>query len=409
MQTDGLKRVLAEHSEGAGHLLGMMQAAPRLFQSCRAFDNLCNRCEANLDALRIAGDEGLAIGQGAMEDDPEAAGVVAILLAESTTNRPESGRRAVELLDHESPEIRQAAWRGLRLAKSGNLEAPLRDLVAEGAWTFPSAAALDILAFHRLGAEWTLEGLPEEDGDDLAWLLAEAGGRIPGVWESRHLTMVLGHASPRVREAALRASARSGLAGLPQVCREAAERMKPEDSEAISFLGVVGAAEDIPRLQRVLRDDGVAVAGIQALGRLGLPAGVPILLASLGSETLAEPAAKAIWRITGQKVPRGKPPDPPAGMSEDDLDFWEPVAPVDADATDLWWRSQQAGFDPNKRYQAGLCVSDDPLGAVFDELPMAIRYDVYLRERTLTPGTPDWELETWCWQQRDPGSQPADR
>ena len=43
------------------------------------------------------------------------------------------------------------------------------------------------------------------------------------------------------------------------------------------------------------------------------------------------------------------------------------------------------------------------LGPVFDQLPLAIRYDVYLRERALTPGTPDWELETWTWQQKNPG------
>jgi len=37
------------------------------------------------------------------------------------------------------------------------------------------------------------------------------------------------------------------------------------------------------------------------------------------------------------------------------------------------------------RYQAGLCISDDPLGLVFGQLPLAIGYDVYLRERALTP------------------------
>lgn len=47
-------------------------------------------------------------------------------------------------------------------------------------------------------------------------------------------------------------------------------------------------------------------------------------------------------------------------------------------------------------------VAEAPLGPVFDSLPLAIRYDIYLRERALTTGTPDWELETWTWRQRNP-------
>ena len=40
----------------------------------------------------------------------------------------------------------------------------------------------------------------------------------------------------------------------------------------------------------------------------------------------------------------------------------------------------------------------------FDQLPLTARYDVYLHERALTPGTPDWEPETRTWKQRNPGS-----
>ena len=70
-----------------------------------------------------------------------------------------------------------------------------------------------------------------------------------------------------------------------------------------------------------------------------------------------------------------------------------------------WWKANAARFDPAKRYQTGLNVSDDPLGPVFDQLPLGSRYDVFLRERALTPGTPDWELEMrWTWKQRNPAA-----
>lgn len=140
------------------------------------------------------------------------------------------------------------------------------------------------------------------------------------------------------------------------------------------------------------------------LGRLGLPASVPFLLDLMATTELTEPAAAATsWRITGQEVPRGPAPEPPPGLTEDELDLWEPKPPVDALRARDWWKANAARFDPAKRYQAGLCVSDDPLGPFFATSPLAIRYDFYLRERALTPGTPDWKLETWTWNQRKPG------
>jgi len=63
---------------------------------------------------------------------------------------------------------------------------------------------------------------------------------------------------------------------------------------------------------------------------------------------------------------------------------------------------ERLALRPARRYQAGLDVTDDPLGPVFEQLPLTVGYDIYLRERALTPGTPDWELETWAWRQKDP-------
>ena len=162
------------------------------------------------------------------------------------------------------------------------------------------------------------------------------------------------------------------------------------------------------RLQRAAQrttDPATAKAAMNGLGRLGLPAAGPFLLEFLTHPELADCAAAAIERITGQPVPRGAPPEPPPGLTEDKLDLWEPKPTVDAPRARDWWQANTARFDPAKRYQAGLRVSDAPLGPVFDRLPLAIRYDVYLRERALTPGTPDWELETWTWKQKKPAGE----
>ena len=151
----------------------------------------------------------------------------------------------------------------------------------------------------------------------------------------------------------------------------------------------------------------------------GLPAHVPLLPQGMDSAELAEPAAAvwrqlelckgiivvdqaaAFWRITGQEVPRGPAPEPPPGLTEDELDLWEPQPPVDLPRARDWWKGNAARFAPAKRCQAGLCVSDAPLGPVFDPLPLAIRYDIHLRKRALIAGTPDWELETWPWKQKN--------
>jgi hypothetical protein len=129
---------------------------------------------------------------------------------------------------------------------------------------------------------------------------------------------------------------------------------------------------------------------------------LPILLDPMAPPELGEPAASAFWRITGQEVPRGPAPEPPPGLTEDELDLWEPHPPVDLPRAHDWWKGSAARLDPAKRYQTGLTVSEAPLGPVLAPLPLAMRCDVYLRERALTPGTPDWELETWTWKLRKP-------
>ncbi len=226
-----------------------------------------------------------------------------------------------------------------------------------------------------------------------------AGLLAPG---RRHICSSPPLTNPRASGRLLYAqSARSGLAELAEFCREATRKAYP--NEAIEFLGIVGSAHDLPDLQRAATNLTTSTAALNGLGRLGLTAAVPFLLEHLSDSELADCAAAAIERITGQEVLRGPSPEPPPQLTEDERDLWEPKPPVDVPRAREWWNANAARFDPAKRYQAGLCVSDDPLGPVFDQLPLAFRYDVYLRERALTPGTPDWELETWPWKQKCPG------
>lgn len=395
-----LETVVREHIAKASQLLGVIRTARFECLSVDSIEIVSRQCKAELDAVRISGKFAIQFAESAKEDDGEVASVVAFLLAESQCEQPAASEKAVALLCHESAEIRLAAWWGLRLASSSHIGPQLRALRERLNLSFAFAAALDILAFHRIPVQTELGAPPDEEGDEIAWLLAEAGGRMRGVWDSTHLERFVGHVSSRVREVALRASARSGLSELRSFCRDATDH--DGVVEAVDFLGVVGAIEDVARLRRAVANPRLAKAAIGGLGRLGLAAGVPALFDCLAVPDLVEAAAAAIQRITGLEVPRGALPEPPKDLTEDELDFWEPVAPVDVTATREWWQANESRFDSEKRWQFGLCVSDDPLGPVFDQLPLCVRYDVYLRERALTPGTPDWELETWSWKQKNP-------
>lgn len=400
-----LPSVVAQHHDNAvSQLEQRARLATELRSTLKHLARFDERLEANLDGLRIVGSTAIEFEQAAIANDPLAAGVVALLLAESDSNQPDAAAQAVSLLRLENPEIRQAAWWGLRLASPRHMEPHLHTLLGKSKRDFASAAALAILAFHRLPAQTDLGDLADGESEEVAWLLAEAGGRMPGTWDGARFKQFMSKPSIRVREAALRASARSGIPELLTWCREAASQSNAAALESISFLGVVGSQDDLMLLQRAASSPETANAAVSALGRLGLPDSVPALLDLLEVPTSAEAAAAAVQRITSLAVPRCAPPQPPAELSEEERDLWEPTLPVDVPLTRDWWKSNQGRFNREKRWQFGLSVSDDPLGPVFDQLPLAVRYDVYLRQRALVPGTPDWELETWTWKQKRPTS-----
>src|SRR5262245_50516387 len=140
--------VLREHVARASELLADLRAGFLQCPDTEVLSNICQQCLANLDALRIAGPRAIAIGHEAMEDDSDVASVVAWLGAEvgSSDERDHAGC-AADLLRHESLDIRQAAWWGLRLADVTRTREHLRKMASGPTLDVASAAALDILAF----------------------------------------------------------------------------------------------------------------------------------------------------------------------------------------------------------------------------------------------------------------------
>ena len=101
--------LLAQHFAELGAIIEQLERlahnAELQFESLTALES--RACD-HLDALRIAGDTAIRIGQSAINDDGEIALVVILLLTEADLA---SGRSewAVSLLHNESQEIREAA------------------------------------------------------------------------------------------------------------------------------------------------------------------------------------------------------------------------------------------------------------------------------------------------------------
>lgn len=392
--------VLREHVARASELLALLRVACLEGTGPDSLDDLWARAEENVDALRLDRSAAIEAALGAIPDDSDTALVAALLLAES--GLPDAGARVTTLLRDPDCELRDATQWGLRLANIDTIADELCVLATQPVDDYATATARDCLAFHRRSVVVpvlaTFDALPE----DVAWLTAEACGRS-AVWDAALLARLFSHPSPAVKGTALKAAARAGFRGVLDFCRSAPDEssMRP----CIQFLGVVGNHDDLPRLQKLATggDAPRARSAIAALGTLGLVAALPTLLYLLDEPQLAESAALAIERITGDQVPRGAVPPPPENLSEEELDLWEPEAPIDVGATREWWSSRAPRFDAKKRYQAGVNVTDDALGSAFDQLPQSLRRAVYLRERAFAKNAQDWELDTWPRRQRNPG------
>jgi len=283
----------------------------------------------------------------------------------------------------------------LRHRPLGESEGVLRE-IADSAEPLARACAADVLAFQRRAAVESVRDLLGHADPAVRVLACESLGRWRSRWEPDDLVQLLeSAASPRLRRAALETSARAGLP-LVEPCRELGLRASDPLREATAFLGVVGGADDVAELTAALRRPDVAESALAALGALGFPTAMPAILDALFDPHTAHAAAAAFLRITGAENVRGeKRLPPPADLPEDDLPFWDDELAVDPDLAARWWRQSSARFDKEQRWQAGVSVSADPLGASFARLPLQARRDTYLRACAAgAMELPDLELET---------------
>lgn len=356
------------------------------------------RVAAELDGLVVAGEESRDIAKGVLENPDSAEEVAAATLVafelQATTLCPD----ILNLLCGKNLELRNGVRCGLRLCK---IRPVVNDLLRLASYAEPTAkiAILDVLTFHRIPVHMDFLQLLKVDDPETRLLLLECLGR------SRNAILVSTFSQdtdPKVKKAFWKAMARSGHPDVVNSCRRSCVQERP-CHDAIRFLGVIGSSKDFNLLLQLSKHEATAVPAVEAMGILGATELIPSIIKALGNPVTSQAAAVALERISGRGVPRNDPPQPPDHLTEDELDFWfHPGDPI-PEAAETWWKQNHYYFETGKRYQAGQCVSDDPLGTVFDELTDDIRMDIYLRQRALdSANTPDWELETWPKYHKNP-------
>jgi uncharacterized protein (TIGR02270 family) len=351
------------------------------------------RAEAHLDGLRIGAGHSVDIARPALIADERGLATAAtfVLMA---FDLPELEREVLDALRTAPPKSRDGIRIGLHHCDIKRLAAELAE-IAVAAEPAVRAAALDVLAFHRLPPP---KGIPMLLGDPdpgVRRLVYDAAGRFGGPWSYDMLSNALDGDVPSLRIAALRASARMGLLGLDESCRQAGTRLQNPVPEALEFLGVLGNPKDLSILQNAMTRPALVGAALSGIGKLGSVAAIPLLLESIGNEKLTHAAGRAFVRITGAKdIEAAKPLPPPEDATEEEIQDWDTSFPPDPAKTRAWWEKEKGRFTVDGRWQAGFDVSKTPFGENFDAMPLDARLDVLLGARAKDPQkTPDRELE----------------
>lgn len=386
--------ILEEHFEELDFLWDQREAA--VFSPDWTLRDLAEheeRAEAHLDGLRVGQGHSVDLARSFLTGEEKSA-VTAAALTMMAFGDPDLEAEVVAALLTASPDARDGIRIALRHSDITRVVPHLRQLAAS-ADTSIRVAALDLLAFHRQPPPAGLPELLFKCTPESRALLYGALGRFGGPWSTDPLQIAFDGGTPELQRSALETSARLGVPDLASMCRRAAGRPENPPGAALAFLGVLGDPQDLPLFQNSLGRKPLALAALAGLGALGRTEAIPALIEAMTDKDLTQAAGAAFTRITGANDIRAdKPLPPPEGLSEEELEFFDPIFPADPAKARAWWEREKGRFTGEGRWQAGREVSKEPLGAAFQRLPLETRRDVYLGFRARSGSqAPDLEFE----------------
>lgn len=351
------------------------------------------RTEAHLDGLRLAELHAVDLARERLTAGETFAATAAALVLHETGDAAHLALVLDALRAADAPVV-EGIRIALRHGAPARFQTDLKALLADADPT-RAACAADLLTFHGQDAPeaQTLSTAEDPHVRCLALLAAGRRGRL----DARTLPANLLHPDARVRHTALHAAARAGVPELTAHCRAAATRGTDPDPVALRFLGTLGHVADLPALQAAVRRPELATAAIAGLGALGAVAGIPLLLELMADAKLGVRATAAYKRITGAgRVEREMPfPRPPVAEGEDGPED----LPPDPERARRDWEGRSKRMTAERPWQAGVALADGQLPGDFDDLPLDIRRDVFLRLRARKQA-PDLELEALAVRQR---------
>ena len=324
------------------------------------------RLEAHLDALVLGGDLALALCRERVEEgDPgELYAALCVCCRQQREDLLDAALGRVEADDEE----RVLA---VRDALAGDLPEAWAEVVTgwlshDDVWRQRVAAY--VIGFRRLAAAPPLvAALPGAAPDALPDLL-RALGRVGTEAERSAIWTYVRHERDAVREAATLALLRLG--GQAAVKHAAVNVGAPW---AMLLLGVSGGAAHRAAIREHLDAEGATSEGLLALGLLGDPESVGLLLDSLQDPALAEAAALALHLLTGADLDEdvfvpdeidedelfddeleafrrgelpGRPDGEPFGTTRTRLSQAR-------EAWETWWEGQKGRFQSGLRYRLG--------------------------------------------------------
>lgn len=356
--------------------------------TARDLADIERRAQRHLEGLLLGQGRALDLARPALQGEERGAATAAAFVM-LDLGVAELRAELVAALAAAAPEAAHGIRIALRHRDIADLEPQLRELAAAGS-PLVRACACDVLSYHQLPAVAGVRELLDAEDEEIRALAVRCLGRWGGPWTADDLRAQLAvPGALRAHRAALETSAQLALPGLLEICRDAAYRDDGSSLEALRFLGVIGDAVEIPRLQCEVSAAAATdqsgspalargAAALAALGALGSPHGVPILLAALERPLLMHAAAAAFLRITGAADVKGAPVPQPAELDAEAAEFWDEHVEVDPALARRWWQEHGGRFAPAEWWQAGIAVDGWP---VDERVPLAGRRDVWLADR----------------------------
>jgi uncharacterized protein (TIGR02270 family) len=356
---------------------------------------LDDRIEANIDGLRIAGDDGWAICREAMESgEPGEIFTAGVLAFES--KMPDRMDALLAAVENEI-ELQRALVSALGWIDFDRVADPARKLLG-AELPFLRLIGLSTYAVHRQDPGPGLANLVNDTDTQVSARALKAVGEL-GRSDLRSLTLdhladdddkrrfyaawsaaLLGGDSA---VAALQTIAETKSPYSEQACTAAVRKMRPRD-----------AAIWLEKLRAVPAKTRLTISGF---GALGDPAAIPWLLGQMRVAELARPAGEAFSMITGVDMvddklegewPEGVEAGPTENPEDDDvaMDPDEDLPWPAPEQIQAWWDNNKGRFKTGSRYLHGQPIKNETLQETLNNGFQRQRIAAAIELAMLTPG-----------------------